>query len=85
MQSFFGFFGGKAERPVFRLRCANQFVTAFENARIGKGAGIFHFARLDERTSAMNGEQNGTQTQQNAQQQEQRASQQQANQQETQA
>lgn len=31
-------------------------MTAFENARIGKGAGIFHSARLDERTSAMDGD-----------------------------
>ena len=41
-----------------------------ENVRIGNGVDIF-YARQDERTSALDGEQNGaTQTQQDAQQQE---------------
>ena len=59
-------------------------MTNDDNARINNGAGFF-FARLDERTSVMDGEQNGTQTQQGTQQQEQQASQQQTHQQETQA
>ncbi len=46
-------------------------MTELDNVRIGNGAGIFHFARQDERTSVMDGERNGaTQTQQDTPQQE---------------
>ena len=64
-------------------RLRPDIVTHIDNAPIGKGAGILHPARLDERARFMDGEQNGTQAQQ-VEQQESQTAQQQANQQETQ-